>query len=346
MASQLGQLSSQLQGLHDHLVHRTTEPEPPAGCRLASPEPFSGSLGLCKPFLIDCSIHYELNPHAFPTDRTKIAFMMSHLTGRAKAWASAEWARDSPLCSSFTDFKVALQSTFEPVTTDREKAQELSRLKQGSDSVCDYAIRFRTLAVESGWNSTALYDVFLKGLAAPIQDLLVPLDLPPDLDSLIALAIRTHNRVHQLRQQRSGRSATTEGLLRTQAPGWPVPHCSPPKQHHPSPREGEEEPMQLRRARLTQKERRSELLEGRCFYCGESGHLVAACSVKRSMVVSQFTASGSALRTLTKVKVMHHTTTELKALIDSGADESLMNWDLAEELGLKSELLVNPLNCT
>ncbi|KAF0040321.1 hypothetical protein F2P81_006219 [Scophthalmus maximus] len=78
------------------------------------------------------------------------------------------------------DFQAALYKTFGPVTTDREKAQELSGMKQGSGSVCDYAIRFHTLAVESGWNSTALYDVFLKGLAAPIQDLLIPLDLPPD----------------------------------------------------------------------------------------------------------------------------------------------------------------------
>lgn len=35
----------------------------------------------------------------------------------------------------------------------------------------------------------ALYDVFLKGLADPVQEQLLPLDLPADLDSLIALTI-------------------------------------------------------------------------------------------------------------------------------------------------------------
>jgi len=51
---------------------------------------------------------------------------------------------------------------------------------------------FRTLAVESGWNSTALYLAYpTQGLAYPTQERLLPLDLPPDLDSLIALAIRT-----------------------------------------------------------------------------------------------------------------------------------------------------------
>jgi len=112
LASRIRLLSSQIQGLHDHLIQKTTTPEPPAaaaastptvaivgaGRRLALPEKFSGEQELCKTFLIDCSIHFELNPHDFFTERSKIAFMMTHLTGRAKAWASAEWAQDSPIC--------------------------------------------------------------------------------------------------------------------------------------------------------------------------------------------------------------------------------------------------------
>ena len=65
--------------------------------------------------------------------------MISHLTGRAKT--AAEWGRGSPVCLSLADFQAALTRTFDPVTMSREKAQELSSLKQGSGSVCDYAIR-------------------------------------------------------------------------------------------------------------------------------------------------------------------------------------------------------------
>lgn len=115
MASHLGHLSSQIQGLLDQLAQPITAALPlvataaPAptmpivgiGSKLAPPVQFSGELGLCRTLLIDCSIHFELTPHAFCTDQSKIAFMISHLTGRAKAWASAEWARGSPLCSFF-----------------------------------------------------------------------------------------------------------------------------------------------------------------------------------------------------------------------------------------------------
>ena len=131
--------------------------------RLASPERYSGDLGQSRLFVTECEMHFEYAPRNFPTERSKVAFMMSHLThGSARAWATAEWARDSEVCASFKKFVGALRIVFDLVATDREKARELSRLQQGADSVCDYAIRFRTLATESRWNDTALYDVFLN----------------------------------------------------------------------------------------------------------------------------------------------------------------------------------------
>lgn len=50
----------------------------------------------------------------------------------------------------------------------------------------DYAIEFRTLAADSGWNDSALIDAFLHGLAAKVKDQLILLDIP-DLDGVIAL---------------------------------------------------------------------------------------------------------------------------------------------------------------
>ena len=94
--------------------------------------------------------------------------MISYLAGRARVWAMAEWARDSHICSYFWDFTETLCKTFDPVSSEREKARELSGLRQGRESGSDYAIHFRTLAAESGWNAMALYDVFLKGLAGHI----------------------------------------------------------------------------------------------------------------------------------------------------------------------------------
>lgn len=155
-------------------------------------------------------------------------------------------------------------------------------LKQGSTSVCEYAIRFCTLAAESGWNAMALYDVFLKGLAAPIKDLLVPLDLPPVVDTLIALAIQTDIQLVQLRRQRGGRQGAAEKTPRPFTSSWLTEQRSLLEPLSQPCTDQEVEPMQLGRARLTPEERRKRQLEGRCFYCGEVGHLVISCPAKGS----------------------------------------------------------------
>lgn len=43
------------------------------------------------------------------------------------------------------------------------------------------------------------------------------------------------------------------------------------------------------------------------------------------------------------MKILHHAVlTSLQALIDSGADKCMMDWGLAEQLGLHSERLTSP----
>lgn len=95
--------------------------------------------------------------------------------------------------------------------------------------------------------------------------------------------------------------------------------------------------MQLGRARLTPEERQRRQQEGRCFYYGGVGHLIGLCPVKRNQAVSHVQVFKPVPRTLTKIKL--NNVWEVDVLIDSGADESLMDWGLARRLGIESELL-------
>ncbi|RVE68626.1 hypothetical protein OJAV_G00093590 [Oryzias javanicus] len=227
--------------------------------------------------------------------------------------AMAEWARNSPLCSSLIAFQEALKNTFDPVSTGRDKARELTVIRQGGDSVCDYAIRFRTLAAESGWNSGGA-----------------------NLDSLIALAIRTENRLHDLVTRRSSGSSGGGSSRRAESTERRNPRRFSADPHPSVAADSGEEPMQVGRTRLSAEERQRRLQEGRCFYCGELGHPVFSCPEKRAATVSQISATDGRTWSLTSVMVTHHgSSTALVALIDSGADVSLMDWKLAVGLGLK-----------
>ena len=82
MAANMGQLSSQIQELLGQLCRQSpatlTPPSPAipevpassggASCKLAPPTKYAGEPGLCRTFLIDCSIHFELMPQAFLTE--------------------------------------------------------------------------------------------------------------------------------------------------------------------------------------------------------------------------------------------------------------------------------------
>ncbi|XP_036007772.1 uncharacterized protein LOC118567234 [Fundulus heteroclitus] len=67
-------------------VMTSTLPEP----RLTPPEPFGGNPDQCRAFLTQCEIHFELQPSSYPTDRSKVAFVISLLTGKAKLWGDSQ----------------------------------------------------------------------------------------------------------------------------------------------------------------------------------------------------------------------------------------------------------------
>ena len=55
------------------------EPHVPA------PERYDGDLGTCRSFLLQCSLVFEQQPQTYSTDKSKVAYVVGLLTGRAKA---------------------------------------------------------------------------------------------------------------------------------------------------------------------------------------------------------------------------------------------------------------------
>ena len=149
----------------------------------------------CRAFLVQCDLHFQHNPGAFSSDHGKVSFIVSHLTGRAAAWAIAEWSRDSELGYSLADFIDTMSCIFDYSSPATEASRRLLQIRQHNRQVVDYAIEFRTAAADSRWNIPALRDAFMTGLSDPIKDQLAPLEVQRDLESLIAASIRIDNRL-------------------------------------------------------------------------------------------------------------------------------------------------------
>uniref|UniRef100_A0A3B1IPN2 DUF4939 domain-containing protein n=1 Tax=Astyanax mexicanus TaxID=7994 RepID=A0A3B1IPN2_ASTMX len=81
---------------------------PDAAQPVATPERYSGESDKCRGFLLQCSLVFEQQPSRFPTERSKVAFIVSLLTDRALAWATALWEQNSPECATVQAFTKAL----------------------------------------------------------------------------------------------------------------------------------------------------------------------------------------------------------------------------------------------
>ena len=239
-------------------------------------EKYDGDSATCRSFLTLCDLTFNLQPLSFNTEESRVAFIITNLTGRAREWATAEWEKKSPSCDSAEAFSAALRRVFDHRAPGREAARGLLTLRQGSKRVSDHSIRFRTLAADSGWDEHALFDTFLRSLADDIQDQLAPLDLPGDFESLVDLAIKIDNRLHERRNERT--RSTRRLLPSSDSPGLPQLPSLTGNAVGVAP--AADEPMHLGRTPLTPEERQRRRSEGRCYYCGQSGHFLSSCSVK------------------------------------------------------------------
>lgn len=109
-------------------------------------------------------------PITYSSHHCKIAFLISYLTGRAMQCAAALWEKDSPVCDLFALFSIALRRVLDHLVKGKDVAKRLLALRQGSSSVADYAVNFRILATESGWDKLALQGIFAQGLSEEMKD--------------------------------------------------------------------------------------------------------------------------------------------------------------------------------
>lgn len=246
------------------------------------PARYAGDLGTCAQFLHQCSLVFNQQAVTYSTDRSKVAFVMSLLTEQAAAWALAVSGQCPELCSDYRNFSEEMKRVFDHPVKGREAVSQLLELRQGSQPVAQFAVNFRILAVESGWNDSALQAIFLKGLSGEIKDELAVRDETTSLNELIELAIRLDNRVRERRRERSVRPKlppfppSPRNIIAAPLPTPPPSTMSEALSRAPVPAPLEE-PMQLGRARLAPAERQRRLRDRLCMYCAQEGHFRAQC---------------------------------------------------------------------
>lgn len=150
--------------------HPETPPSVNREAFVPPPAPYSGDLGSCQAFLTQCSLVFKQQPWTYASERSRIAFLIGCLRGQALHWASAVWERQERVCFSYSAFIAEMKMVFDHPVRGGDAAKRLFSLHQGNRSVAEFAIEFRSLAVESGWNKEALHGPFLNALSEELKD--------------------------------------------------------------------------------------------------------------------------------------------------------------------------------
>ncbi|KAL0173996.1 hypothetical protein M9458_029964, partial [Cirrhinus mrigala] len=187
---------------------------------------------------------------------------------------------------------------FQPSPESSEAGEQIVALRQGRRTAADYALEFRTLAAQSGWNDGPLKLHYRKGLNQDLQVELACRDEGLTLNQYIDLSIRIDN------------------VMRSRKPSRPLTNVS---QTQPSTLSAPEE-----------RERR--IRNNLCLYCGQAGHIRATCPTRLPQPPTSVSVTRSCLNRCEILVILSSDGISIKtnALIDSGAAGNFVNRDFVK----------------
>ncbi|MGL5902728.1 MAG: DUF4939 domain-containing protein, partial [Cetobacterium sp.] len=261
---------TQLQSVNEHLTHYIRSLPPPSlnTVSLALPDKFDGSAECCRGFIRQVRVYFDHQREKFESDEKRCALLMTLLTGKAINWASAVWDSDVQIRTSVDYFIRQLREVFEYPAGGKNISTQLLHLTQNHRTAADYAVEFRTLAAQSGWNDISLKAVFQRSLSPELQIELACKGDDLSFSEYVNLAIRVDNLMRQAPRRRSAR-------------GGQQTHVNPTAHVFTPETTTSEEPMQINFSRLSEEERARRRQFRLCFYCGEAGHRSSGCPHKR-----------------------------------------------------------------
>ncbi|ROL48149.1 Retrotransposon-derived protein PEG10 [Anabarilius grahami] len=265
-----------------------------------------------------------MQPHLYPNDTSKIAFLISQLNGKALKWADSIWSQHGAITQSYSAFISHFREVFGKPLTDSSAGEKLYNLKQGAMSIYDYALQFRTLAAVCGWNEQALITTYRQGLEPRVRLQLAACEDTIGLEKFIQHSIRCATRMQACLQEHQDQFLPISSLCRSEPVSSPEPA---------------NDPMDVENSRLTPSERQRRLTLHLCLYCGAPGHIISACPIRPPRpMVSAIIPSLKKMKPLSTVVNLTAADVSIAvvALLDSGSAGNFISCALCRQLRLKT----------
>jgi len=231
---------------------------------------FAGDRRYLKGFLAKMNLIFMISPDRFPTDETKVIYVISRLYGNAMNWAASLIENQDPCLLNYDAFIAKINSVYGSFDSTFVANQKLRTIRQRRvGDVRNYILEFNRYADESSWNEEAKMDAFLAGLNDQIANRILEMfPGPKSLSAMQTIAARIDSRIAANRNffnpqsKANNRPKNNNNFNKKKSNFKKKPSNS--KFHGPLSNE--------------EKERRRR--ENLCLYCGSSEHSLDNCPLK------------------------------------------------------------------
>lgn len=195
-------------------------------------------------FLLQCTLFFDMQP--------------SPLSLTVLVWAKSFWDANGPATHSFTKFCYHFREVFGQAAHSLSVNDQLLGLHQGQSSITEYALKFRTLTAESGWNETALMSAYWHRLHTSILQQMAIYEDVIHLENFIQQSVHNSLRFTECDMD----SAAVASAPVTPSLSLPAPR-----------------PIQINTVHLCTTEQQWRIDNRLCLYSGNKNHMFPKCPI-------------------------------------------------------------------
>lgn len=264
--------------------------------RVPDPAMFDGTRDKLEGFVAQLRLKLYSDPTRFPTPALRMAYAFNRLEGRAQAQILPYIQNNTILLTDADALITILDNAFgdpDPAATARTK---LHHLKQGNKDFTSYFSEFQMLVSKLNWDERAKLDALREGVSIELHRQLVGRTQGLTYNQFVALcqSLDSELRALQLREGRRNTPRTNNNSSQPQTQPRTttqnlVPHSTNTTAAPPGPMD-----LSSNSRKISEQERAARLREGRCLYCGGSGHMARHCPNKNR---NPFRAAAAQLET-------------------------------------------------
>ena len=273
------------------VARATAAPDPAKYPKAKDPGMFNGrKRRYLRTWIGENEICFRTAPNLYRAETSKVMFAGSFLEGDAKTWFTDYFhdpANTPAFMSDWTLFVAELQSNFGLEDELGAAEEDMRRLTMADkDHASYFTARFRAIVtnLDGAWDDRNLRNHYYQKIAPRLRAQFVSagIPVPGKLDALVAKVDRFDraywadyemNRIiHSYATPSDKKSLPAQNNAKTTTPSASTPR---PVAAKPFP-----SPHLTKDGKLTAEEKQRRMDAGACFYCGEMGHMTAACPKK------------------------------------------------------------------